>query len=207
MTLSSPATAMPTLDPRVDAYIADAPDFAKPILVELRKRVHAACPDVVETIKWRMPSFEHHGLLAGMAAFKAHMTFGFWKDALLRKEQEHAGTVERAGCMKAFTDLPPKAPFAKVLKRAMALNEEGVKTPRAKGPAKKAIPVPAEFARALNANKKAKAVFDAFAPSCKREYLEWIVDAKKDDTRARRIEQAIDWIADGKKRHWKYETC
>jgi uncharacterized protein YdeI (YjbR/CyaY-like superfamily) len=198
---------MPTLDPRVDAYIDNAPEFSKPILVELRKRVHAACPDVKETIKWRMPSFEHHGLLAGMAAFKAHMTFGFWKDALLRKEKDHAETVERAGCMKAFADLPAKAPFAKALKRAMQLNEEGVATPRAKAKPKKPIPMPPEFARALAANKKAKAVFDDFAPSCKREYLEWIADAKKDDTRARRIEQAIDWIGDGKKRHWKYENC
>jgi uncharacterized protein YdeI (YjbR/CyaY-like superfamily) len=198
---------MPTIDPRVDSYIASAPEFSKPILVELRKRVHAACPGVVETVKWRMPSFEYHGLLAGMAAFKAHMTFGFWKDGLLRKEKEHAATVERAGCMKAFADLPPKTAFVKALQRAMQLNEEGVKAPRMRDKPKKPIAVPPDFARALAASRKAKAVFDAFAPSCKREYLEWIVEAKKEDTRARRIAQAIDWIGQGKKRNWKYESC
>jgi len=197
---------MRTLDPRVDAYIANAPAFAQPILVELRKRVHAACPDVVETLKWRMPSFEYKGLLAGMAAFKAHTAFGFWKDALLRKEPRHAATLERAGCMKTSADLPPKSPFAKAVQRAMQLNADGVKTPRTVKP-KQPIAVPADFARALAASRKAKAVFDAFAPSCKREYLEWIVDAKREDTRARRIEQAVEWIADGKKRHWKYESC
>lgn len=198
---------MPTLDPRVDAYIDNAPDFAKPILIELRKRVHAACPDVTETIKWRMPSFEHHGLLAGMAAFKAHMTFGFWKDALLRKEPGFAELLDGAGCMKSIDDLPPKAPFVKALKRAMELNEQGVAAPRAKPKAKGALVLHADFERALKANKKAMAGFDAFAPSCQREYAEWIGEAKKDETRARRIEQAIEWIASGKKRNWKYENC
>jgi len=198
---------MPTLDPRVDDYIKKAPQFAQPMLVELRKRVHTACPDVVETIKWRMPSFEYRGLLAGMAAFKAHMTFGFWKEALLRKEKAHAATVEQAGCMKALGDLPPKAPFAKLLKRALELNADGVVVPRGKATPKKPIVMHPEFARAIAASKKAKAVFEDFAPSCKREYVEWIADAKRDDTRARRIEQAIDWIADGRKRNWKYENC
>ncbi len=198
---------MPNLDPRVDAYIDNAPEFAKPILIELRKRVHAACPDVQETIKWRMPSFEHHGLLAGMAAFKAHMTFGFWKDAVLRKEKDHSDTLERVGCMKGIADLPPKAPFVKALKRAMEINEAGIALPRKKATKRAQLAIHPDFARALGASKKAKAVFDGFAPSCKREYLEWIAEAKKDDTRARRIEQAIEWIADGKKRHWKYENC
>ena len=198
---------MATLDPRVDTYIQNAPDFAQPILVEIRKRVHAACPDVVETIKWRMPSFEWKGLLAGMAAFKAHCTFGFWKDALLRKEKAHAGALERAGCMKALDDLPPKAAFAKAIKRAMELNADGVAYPRKKAAPRPPIAMHPEFARALGASKRAKAAFEDFAPSCKREYLEWIAEAKKDDTRARRIEQAIEWIADGKKRNWKYENC
>ena len=198
---------MPTLDPRVDAYIQHAPAFAQPILIELRRRVHQACPDVTETIKWRMPSFEHGGLLAGMAAFKAHLTFGFWKDAVLRKEKQHAATLERVGRIRALADLPPKAAFQKALKRAMQLNAEGVAYPRKKSTPRKAIPMHPEFVRALATNKKAKATFDGFAPSCRREYLEWIADAKKDDTRARRIEQAVEWIGAGKKRNWKYENC
>lgn len=198
---------MPTLDPRVDAYIQNAPAFAQPILIELRRRVHAACPDIVETIKWRMPSFEHGGLLAGMAAFKRHLTFGFWKDAVLRKEEEHAATLERAGCVKTLADLPPKAAFGKALKRAMQLNAAGVANPRQKAARRPAIGMHPEFARALATSRKAKATFTSFAPSHQREYLEWIADAKRDDTRARRIGQAIDWLAAGKKRNWKYERC
>jgi hypothetical protein len=198
---------MATLDPRVDTYIETAPDFARPILIELRKRVHAACPDVKETIKWRMPSFEYKGLLAGMAAFKAHLAFGFWKDALLRKEPTHQATVERAGCMKGIGDLPPKAAFSKAVKRAMELNDTGVEMPRRKRAAKPPIAMHPEFAQALGASPKANAVFDAFAPSSRREYLEWVADAKQAETRARRIEQAVEWIADGKRRNWKYENC
>jgi hypothetical protein len=198
---------MPTLDPRVDAYIRNAPAFAQPILKELRRRVHAACPDVVETIKWRMPSFEHRGLLAGMAAFKAHLTFGFWKEAVLRKEPEHAATLERAGCIKAIADLPPKAAFARTVKRAMQLNADGVAYPRKKAASRPAIAMHPEFARALRSHAAAKKTFAGFAPSHQREYLEWITEAKRDATRARRIEQAIEWLAEGKSRNWKYERC
>ncbi|MBX3464489.1 MAG: YdeI/OmpD-associated family protein [Planctomycetes bacterium] len=195
---------MPTLDPRVDVYIDGAPEFARPILIELRKRVHAACPEVTETIKWRMPSFEHRGMLVGMAAFRRHCTFGFWKEALLGKEPEHATILERVGRIATLADLPPKAAFAKTLKRAVQLNEQGIAVPRGASAKAEAVPHPA-FAKALAAHRKAKQVFDAFAPSCKREYVEWIAEAKKDATRARRIAQAIEWLAAGKKRNWKYE--
>lgn len=197
---------MPTLDPRVDTYIENAPEFAQPILIELRRRIHAACPDVTETIKWKMPSFEYRGILAGMAAFKKHIAFGFWKDELLKKEKAHAATVTQAGRLQVLADLPPKAAFQKVVKRAMELNAEGTTVPRKKA-ARRTIPMHPDLVRALAANEKARAVFDAFAPGCQREYLEWIAEAKKDETRARRIEQAIDWIGAGKKRNWKYETC
>lgn len=198
---------MPTLDPRVDAYLEKAPPFARALLVELRRRVHTACPQVTETIKWRVPSFEYHGLLAGMAAFKAHVTFGFWKDALLQKEKAHQATLARTGCLKVLADLPTKAAFAKAIGRAMQLNAEGKANPRKKAIARPAIPVHPEFQAALAANRRAKAVFDGFPPSHRREYLEWIAEAKKDDTRARRIEQAIGWLAEGKSRNWKYERC
>ncbi|MBL9078857.1 MAG: YdeI/OmpD-associated family protein [Planctomycetes bacterium] len=198
---------MPTLDPRVDAYIDAAPAFARPILTELRARVHAACPAVVETIKWRMPSFEFAGLLAGMAAFKAHCTFGFWKNDLLKHEGDFGPMLEAAGCLKSTADLPPKARFAKAVKRAMVLNQDGVPLPRKQAARRPAIAMHPEFRRALAASTEAQATFDAFARSCQREYLEWIAEAKKDDTRARRIEQAVAWLAAGKKRHWKYESC
>jgi uncharacterized protein YdeI (YjbR/CyaY-like superfamily) len=193
-------------DPRIDAYIAAAPDYARPVLLELRKRVHAACPGVAETWKWRTPSFEYEGLLGGMAAFKKYCSFGFWKEPLLRDDAELAGVVERCGRMTSVDDLPGKTAFAKVLQRAVQLNKDGVVVPRGKT-AKKAIAPHPDFARALAASKAATKVFAAFSPSAQREYLEWIADAKQDATRARRIDQAIEWIADGKHRNWKYERC
>lgn len=197
---------MPTRDPRVDTYIGNAAAFARPILVELRARVHAACPDVVETIKWGMPTFECAGILAGMAVFNAHAAFSFWKEPLLREDAAVAETVARVGRLTAAAELPGKAAFQKALRRALQLNRDGTAVPRGKS-AKPAVPMHPELRRALAASKKAKATFDAFAPSCQREYLEWIAEAKQDATRARRNEQAIEWLAAGKPRNRKYEIC
>jgi uncharacterized protein YdeI (YjbR/CyaY-like superfamily) len=198
---------MVTTDPRFDSYIQKAPEYARPILIELRKRVHAACPGVVETVKWSAPSFELDGLLAGMAAFKAYCSFGFWKEKLLRADKELAAVLEQVGRVATVKELPAKAAFAKLCKHAAELNTNGVVVPRAKKAPKKPIAMHPSFARALGASKKAKGHFDAFSPSAQREYLEWIADAKKDDTRDKRIEQAVEWIGDGKRRNWKYENC
>lgn len=199
---------MVTTDPRVDAYVASAPDFARPVLVELRRRVHAVCPEVEETIKWRAPSFECAGLLGGMAAFQRYCTFAFWKEQLLQQDGgDVAATVAACGRLVAVDELPTRAAFAKAVRRAVELNATGVKSPRKKAPARPPIPMPPEFARALRAAKAARATFEAFAPSHQREYLEWITDAKRDETRLKRIEQSIEWLAAGKHRNWKYERC
>ena len=199
---------MVTRDPRIDAYLLKAPEFARPILVELRRRMHAACPDVVETIKWRHPSFEHHGLLGGIAAFKRHCAFGFWRHDLLAKEHpEFRSALEACGCVKAVADLPPMPMFRKLVAKAMAWNAKGAPVARAPKQARPAIAMHPEFARALAGSQAAKQQFAAFAPSHRREYLEWIADAKRDETRHKRIEQAIAWIAEGKHRNWKYERC
>lgn len=198
---------MPELDPRVDAYIEKAPEFARPILTEIRARLHAACPDVAETIKWSTPTFAHHGILAGLAAFKAHCALGFWKEKLLREDAAMGAVLDALGRVQTKADLPARAAFQKLVRRAMQLNENGVAVPRGAAGAKAPPPMHPDFRRALAADKKARAVFEKFSPSAKREYLEWIADAKKDDTRARRIEQAVGWIAEGKKRNWKYENC
>lgn len=202
-----PRRAMVTTDPRIDAYIAAAADYARPILTELRARVHAACPGVSETMKWSTPSFESSGLLGGMAAFKAYCSFGFWKEKLLRTDEGLRAAVEQVGKVTAVGDLPSRAAFAKVVKRAAELNASGTKVPRAKAKPKPAIAMHAEFKRALAAAKAAQKHFDGFSPSAKREYLEWIAGAKQEATRARRIEQAVEWIGDGKHRNWKYENC
>lgn len=194
-------------DPRIDAYIAKAPDFAKPILNELRKRVHKACPEVVEDIKWGQPHFNYKGIFAGMGSFKAHAVFGFWKGEIIfgRKaaEQEAMGQF---GCMTSVKDLPKAPLFNKWIKQAMKLNDEGVVAPsraKPKGPPKK-VPVPPVLLAALKRSPKAKETFDGFSPSHKREYAEWIAEAKTEETRERRLETAIEWMEEGKPRMWKY---
>lgn len=193
-------------DPRFDAYIAKAAPFARSILTELRERVHAACPDVVETLKWSHPSFEYKGILCGMASFKAHCAFGFWKHELV------VGTDARAdqamgsfGRLAKLSELPSKAQFARYVAKAMKLNEDGVKVVREKKRDKKPVRMHPEFKGALAKNKRALRVFDGFSPSQQREYLEWVTDARQDATRERRIATAIEWIAEGKSRNWKYE--
>lgn len=193
-------------DPRVDAYIARQQEFARPVLNYVRDVVHEGCPDVKETIKWGVPSFEHHGILCGIAAFKAHLQFGFWKHDLVVGSRAMTGMG--FGKFSRIAELPPRSKLVAYVKKAARLNEQGVKAPwmgaRAKKRPKKPIPTPTDFRAALARSGKAKAAFDAFPPSHKREYLEWITEARQDATRQRRIAQAIEWIAEGKQRNWKY---
>lgn len=202
---------MPT-DKRIDAYIVKAQPFAQPILKKLRALVHKACPDVTETIKWGMPSFEYKGPMFGMAAFKQHCAGGFWKAKLLNDPENYLGerknkggeAMGNLGCLKSVNDLPPDKVILDFIRQHMKLNNEGIKVQKIKSD-KKEIPVPDDFAKALNKNKKAKSVFENFPPSHKREYLQWITEAKREETRLKRMTLAIEWIAEGKGRNWKYE--
>lgn len=198
---------MATRDPRVDAYIERAPDYARPILVHLRDVVHAACPQVEEDIKWGSPFFLHHGMLASMAAFKAHACFGFWRGKELFPDGGEAGAMGNFGKLASIRDLPAKKTLAALVKQAMALNESAAPRPqKIVRPKPDARPSPA-FAAALKADRKATAAFAAFSASGRREYIEWVDDAKREETRDRRIAQAVEWIAQGKARNWKYENC
>ena len=196
-------------DPRVDAYIANSPEFARPILTYLRDVIHQGCPEVVETIKWSTPTFDHHGIMVGIAAFKQYCTLGFWKAPLLkvdgkpvsRKMESGAGQF---GKLTSIKDLPARSKLVKLVKDAAKLNESGVNVPRAPRAAPKPVLVPADLTKALHKNARARAVFEAFPPSHKREYVQWIVEAKTDETRQRRLGQAVEWIAEGKQRNWKY---
>lgn len=195
-------------DPRIDAYIERAAPFAQPILTHVRELVHEACPAVEETIKWSMPTFVHAGgILCGMAAFKQHASFGFWKHALVVGEGEPRDGMGSYGKLASLKDLPPKKTLLAHVRRAMKLNEDGVKSPVRKAAPKPPPETPADLAAALKQNKAAKATFDAFPPGCRREYVEWIVEAKREETRAKRLAQAIEWMAEGKRRNWKYENC
>lgn len=200
---------MPKKDPRVDAYIAKSADFAKPILSHIRQLVHTACPEVEETIKWQMPTFMYKGMLCGLAAFKEHASFGFWKHKLIFKDsgRERDG-MGSFGKFKSITDVPSDKVMLGYLKVAMRLNDEGIKTPKpAKSNAKKELAVPDYLTAALKKNAKARATWDKFSYSHKKEYVEWLTEAKRDETRVKRLEQTMEWLAKGKSRNWKYANC
>jgi|SRR6185437_761034 len=198
---------MPTRDPRIDAYIARSADFAGPILTHLRELVHAACPDVEETIKWGAPTFTYKGMLCGMAAFKQHCAFHFWKRSLVVPATETSSetAMGQFGRLTSVADLPSRKVMIGYVKKAMELNDAGVKSPtRGKAKAARKLVVPEALAAALAKNRKARASFDNLSPSQQREYCEWIADAKREETREQRLATAIEWIAEGKSRNWKY---
>ena len=205
---------MPTLDPRVDAYIAKAQPFAKPILSHVRALVHKACPECVETIKWGFPHFDYHGIMCAMASFKAHAVFGFWNAAAIpgleAPGEEAMGSFGRLTSRK---DLPSDRQLIGYVKAAMKNNEAGVKPVRDKTaragkklPAKVLATTPDDLAALLKKDAKARATWDAFPPSHRKEYVEWIVEAKRAETRARRLEQAMEMLREGKSRNWKYQS-
>lgn len=201
-------------DPRVDAYIEKAADFAKPILVHLRELIHATCPDVVETWKWSFPHFDYNGSsMCSMAAFKQHCAFGFWKAALMADTDSILALTDREamghlGRITGLKDLPKDSVLKKYIKAAMKLNEAGAKLParnKATAEQKEALKTPADFTALLKKNKAAEKVFKDFAYSNKKDYIEWFEEAKTEATRTKRMALAIEWIAEGKTRHWKYK--
>lgn len=203
---------MATKEKKVDAYIAKSADFAKPILNHIRELVHKACPDVEEKMKWSMPFFDYKGeMMCSMAAFKQHAAFSFWKAALMKdpvliENAKSETAMGHLGKITSLKDLPSDKKMTAWIKEAMMLNDKGIKVPaRAKTTDKKDIPVPDYFAKALAKNKKAKQVFDNFAPSHRKEYLMWVTEAKTEETRNKRMATALEWIAEGKGKNWKYE--
>ena len=190
-------------DARVDAYIERSADFARPILERLRDIVHSAVPEAEETIKWGAPYFDYEGPLCGMVAFKRHCAFVFWKDKLI-VENPSTDAMGQLGRIESLSDLPSKKTLTAWLKKAMKLNEEGVKAPRAVRPPRPPVKVPADLEKALKKNARARAAFEAFSLSHRREYVEWIEEAKREETRSKRVATAIEWMAEGKPRHWKY---
>lgn len=196
---------MPT-DPRIDAYIAKARPFAQPILTRIRKAVHAGCPGVTETMKWSMPAFEYKGPLVGMAAFKAHCALAFWKASLMKTLPTDVGTdaMGEFGRLESLDDTPSQAALVKMVKEAAALNDAGIKAERKKTAPKPPPKAPPYMLAALKKNKKAHAAWQQFPPSHQREYIQWITEAKTEETRLRRLDTAVAWIAEGKGRNWKY---
>ena len=196
-------------DKRVDEYIAKSGDFAKPVLLHIRKLVHQACPDAEENIKWGFPHFDYKGMMCSMAAFKNHCALGFWKHALMKDAKEMMSNNENAmghlGKIKSVQDLPSDKKIIAWVKEAMKLNDDEVKLPERKKRDKGEIIIPDALQTELNKNKKALENFTGFPPSHKREYIQWITEAKTDETRERRVSQTIEWVSEGKGRNWKYE--
>ncbi len=198
------------LNKQIDEYIDKSAAFAKPVLHHLRKLVHKACPEVEEKIKWSFPCFDYKGPFCNMAAFKQHCTFGFWKTPLMKDEQGILSEKrnEAMGCLGRITgiqDLPPDRVIIDFIKQAKKLNDDGIKLPpRPKTKEKKEVITPAYLTKFLNKNKKAKTAFDNFSPSHRREYIQWFEEAKTEETRNRRITQAMEWLEEGKSRNWKY---
>jgi uncharacterized protein YdeI (YjbR/CyaY-like superfamily) len=198
---------MGTRDKRIDAYIAGAADFAKPILTHLRAVVHEGCPEAEETLKWRMPTFMNGGkILCGVASFKAHCAFGFWQGALIvdGDKQKTAEAMGQFGRITSLKDLPPKRTLLRYVKAAVKLRDENAKVPRPARRAKKAVTVPVDLAAGLKKSAKATREWKAFPPSGQREYIEWIVEAKRPETRAERLKTTLQWVAEGKPRNGKY---
>jgi uncharacterized protein YdeI (YjbR/CyaY-like superfamily) len=210
--------AKANLNPKVDAYIAKAAPFAQPVLTHLRELIHKACPDAVEEMKWSRPFFLHGGvILCNVSAFKEHCSFGFWGAEMGKMLREDGmlqdGGMGSLGKITSVKDLPAEKKLIGYVRQASKFIDAGLGDNRitvarrvVKAP-KPVLETPAEFAAELKKNKAAGKIFEAFSPSCKREYVEWIADAKREETRERRIVQAVEWISEGKQRNWKYQNC
>lgn len=201
---------MPVTDSRIDAYISKAEIFAQPILIHIRKLVHKAFPDITETMKWSFPHFEHKGVVCSMASFKQHCAFGFWKASIMKDPHKILQTKDR-GAMGHFDritsikDLPADKIMIAYIKEAVALNEAGIKLPARPKTDPKTLQIPTYITDALKKNKKAANTFDAFPYSHKKEYVEWITEAKTEPTRHKRIATMLEWLEQGKNRNWKYK--
>lgn len=199
-------------DARIDAYIVKSADFAKPILEHIRRVVHQACPDVEETMKWSFPHFDYKGeMMCAMAAFKQHAVLGFWKWSLMNDPKKVLKPIGKSegmgnfGRISSLKELPSVSVLKGLIKEAMRLNDEGISVKKTVKPPKKMPKTPPAFQAALKKNARALKNFENFPPSHKREYIEWIVDARQVVTRDRRITQAVEWITKGKQRNWKYQ--
>ena len=195
-------------EPRIDAYIAKAQPFARPILEKVRERVHAVVPDVEETVKWSMPAYTVCGkILLITAAFKAHTALNFWRGQELESSHSSVGAMGQFGKIKSIDELPSDAELDRLIREAAELAKSAPAPRKAKHAPKPPPELHPEFAAALAKAPKAKAVLDGFPPSAQRDYFEWIAEAKQDATRQKRIATAVEWLSEGKRRHWKYQNC
>jgi uncharacterized protein YdeI (YjbR/CyaY-like superfamily) len=195
-------------EPRIDAYIAKAQPFARPILEKVRERVHAVIPDIEEAMKWGMPAYTLAGKLVLItAAFKGHTALNFWRGQELESSHDTVGAMGQFGRIKSLDELPPEAELDRLIREAAALSRNAAAPRKPKHTPKPSPEMHPDLAAALEKAPKAKAAFEQFAPSHRREYLEWIAEAKRDETRQKRIATTVEWLTKGKRRNWQYERC
>jgi len=191
-------------NPKIDEYISNSAEFAQPLLVKLRDLIHQANPDIEESIKWGMPCFDYKGIVCHMAGFKNHCSFGFMKHKLIRGLEDNG--MNSFGKLKLLTDLPKDELIITYIKETVLLNEQGVKAPKV-SKSKMELVVPNYIIELLRLHPKAEEVFNDFSYSHKKEYVEWIVSAKREATRENRMNQMLEWLSEGKHKNWKYENC
>lgn len=200
---------MSKIDPKVDVYIEKSADFAQPILLHIRKLVHKACPEIEESMKWSFPHFDYKGMVCNMAAFKQHCSFGFWKHLLMESDAfpDNKTAMGSFGRITSIRDLPSDKVMVGLIRQAVELNRKGIKVEKKRLAEKKELVVPDDLENALSKNKKAREQFDRFSYSHRKEYIEWITEAKTEPTRNKRLNTTIEWLSEGKGRNWKYERC
>jgi uncharacterized protein YdeI (YjbR/CyaY-like superfamily) len=195
-------------DPRIDAYIAKAQPFARPILEKIRERVHAVLPNAEEAMKWSMPAYTVGGKIVLItAAFKAHAALNFWRGQELESTHSGVGAMGQFGRIESIEELPADGELDRLIHEAAELAKSAPAPRKTKHEPKPAPTMHPDFAMALSKAPKAKAALDGFPPSAQRDYLEWIAEAKQDATRQKRIVTAVEWLSEGKRRNWKYESC
>jgi len=206
-----PINTMSNLNPEVDQYIAKSADFAKPLMKHLRAIIHETCPEVTEVIKWGIPHFDYKGdMMCILAAYKHHCSFSLYKAELMTEPKivESVKAGKKMGYMdklKTLADLPKKKILADYIKEAMTLNENGSKKVKPKSAGPKLVETPDYFKARLSVNPKAKGIFEAKSASFRKNYIVWITDAKTEETRQKRMDESLGWIAEGKGRFWQYE--
>lgn len=194
-------------DARIDAYLDRAQPFAQAILTRVRERVHAVLPEIEETVKWSAPAYTLGGkIILITAAFKSHAAINFWRGQEIRDGANEDG-MGQFGKLKSIGDLPPDGELDALIRKAAELAHSAPTPRKTKHQPKPAPEMHPDFAAALDRSAKAKAALESFPPSARRDYLEWVADAKQDDTRAKRIATAVEWLSEGKRRNWKYEKC
>jgi uncharacterized protein YdeI (YjbR/CyaY-like superfamily) len=165
-------------------------------------------PSVEEAMKWSMPAYLADGkILLITSAFKGHAALNFWRGQEIGDGEAKAGAMGQFGRLTSLEDLPSDAELDVLIRQAAEVAKTAPAPRKPKHAPKPQPGLHPEFAAALAKAPKAKAALDGFPPSAQREYLEWIAEAKQAATRQKRIATAVEWLSEGKRRNWKYESC